>query len=187
MHGPTGRGTPPLLCVKFARGEIAPRGKEVRHRGGFGIATTGRLPLGCVCQHRVQTDIQDHFAFRAPSWAVKPASSSRQRRSSTTRPASMRPITGIGRSRKRARQRLDRARRTAPQRPQRQAGARQQRHRQGAAADLALGLDQRDLGDTVEARSTAGSSRCAKRRDLGVGRASSRSAGSRSASRSGSA
>ena len=55
-----------------------------------------------------------------------PASSSRQRRSSTTRPASMRPITGIGKPRNGARQRLDR-------RPDRTSTGRQRQRRRSAA------------------------------------------------------
>src|SRR4051794_26783716 len=43
---------------------------------------------------------QDH-ARKAESWAMNSVSSSRQRRSSTTRPLSMRPITGTGKRRRR--------------------------------------------------------------------------------------
>ena len=73
-------------------------------------------------------------------------------------------------------------------RSQRQGGARQQRHRQCAAADLAFCLDQADLGDAVEGVLDRGQQAFPERsRSRSSGRASRRSAGRRSASRSGSA
>ena len=99
------------------------------------------------------------------------ASSSRQRRSRMTRPASMRPITGIGNARKARASASTAAPDRCRKRPQGQRRARQQRHRERAAADLAVGFDQ--------SRSRQHRARRARRREA----AALQAPGSRSAGR----
>ena len=94
----------------------------------------------------------DHGAASFPSrragscasCARKPSSSSRQRRSRTSAPSLMWPMTGIGRLRKAAASASNRrAGALALDGPQADAGARQRLQRQGARADLACAIRHR--------------------------------------------
>ena len=85
-------------------------------------------------------------ARAAPSCALNPASSSRQRRSSMNAPSLIRPITGTRQRAKGRRQRVGGTAFAFGARRNRNAGAGQSIDRQRAAADLARARDDRRVG-----------------------------------------